>query len=924
MYSSLKGTTNGGGTTTVRRSFPVAPGETIRKGDVVTVFDNLAYKNAELPLDALPKFSPDVLYVQPDEQSRAVHAIGEDEFIQIASTDHRIRITRFDAGPDGIVEKAGKLLPVLGVEGIDRMVFKPLDEGTGLLCYLEHNTALWRFLAVRWGDGDGVELGSPFVTELNTNGLPEIESASPDSFVMVWHCVLAEPPRMKARVGVIGADLSIAMPADAYAFEAVPLLSDRFAFAKLGEGRYVVNIVIDEPQPTVATQTLSVAEGLINLGERAVWRPHASKNVELRALVMSPDHYVLLNKMERGLDIYNIGMRDNKPTMAAPFQVTISDLFFDAIRLSEQRFVLAYNDRNAGSLTTTMFQAPSSSIAALPMFTKGQFGTIRGNANRLRFLPLGDSLYVLTFNSAASSYADYTQALLLRMTADMTAFEDVLVKEQLTNVWDRGCEAEYFHFCALGTTGRFIVSGNGRMKLFRCGWTPLRFIDAGVGEFSLETGDYYSSGRLFDAVALSNGFVVLAYRERDTWHGKLSVFEPRSGGYRPIASHTFSYSHVDNLAIVEIVPGKFALQYRQRIKPTYDGGGSEREVKVLVAKVTGEGITEKATTSFEPEPYQETRLFPLAGDRLLVLGLNHKIDLFARVFRYRESGATPSFEPLGEALRLDYERANFTSARLGPNLFAATSAGSFLVEAREDGTLISSGRLSLETNGSVTHGMLDDEDGHVAFLLTDSASGAIETVRYAKLGGRLLQAGDAAARKEKMEGVVTELRNLRGKTAFVYKARWTKGMTSQPGRPASDLRLALLDTGSAADGAPPQDRFYPFPSSQDTPSVFLPIDDRRAFCAMSDGRNNQLYTIAYLDDAHLAFGRPYLTPSGIAGSDGIEGQSIEVTLRGIAEVPGATLQAGTAYASGRDGRLSVEPGGRTVGVAVSASELLIE
>ncbi|TLS51759.1 hypothetical protein FE782_12645 [Paenibacillus antri] len=920
----MKGTMNGGGTTTVRRSFPVAPGETIRKGDVVTVFDDLAYKNAELPLDALPKFSPDVLYLRPDEQSRAVHAIGSDEFIQIASTDHHIRIARLAAGPDGIVEKAGKLLPVFGVEGIDRILFKPLDEGTGLLCYLEHNTVLWRFLAVRWAGGDGLELGGPFVTELSTNGLPEIESAGADSFLMVWHCVLAEPPRMKARLGAIGSDLSVAMPADAYAFEGVPLLSDRFAFAKLGEGRYVVNCFIGDPQPTVATQALFVREGRIELGGRAVWRPPASKNVEMRALALSPDRYILLNKTESRLDIYNVAMLNDVPSMAAPFQVTVSGLFFDAVRLSDRRFAVAYNDRNAGSLTTTMFEASATGNAVLSLFSRGMLGTIRGNANRLRFVSLGESLYVLTFNSEASSYADYTQALLLRMTADMTAFEDVLVKEQLTNVWDRGCEAEYFHFCALGTTGRFIVSGSGRMKLFRCGWTPLRFIDAGVGEFSSETGDYYSSDRLFDVVALSNGYVVLAYRERDTWHGKLSVFEPRPGGYRPIASHTFSYSHVDNLAIVEIAPGKIALQYRQRIKPTYDSGGSEREVKVLVAKVTSEGLTEKATTSFEPEPYKETRLFPLAGDRLLVLGLNHKIDLFARVFRYREAGATPSFEPLGEALRLDYERANFTAARLGPNLFAATSAGSFLVEAREDGTLISSGRLSLETSGSETHGMLDEEDGHVACLLTDSASGAIETVRYAKLGGRLFQAGDAAARKEKLERIVTELRRMRGKTAFVYKARWTKGMTSQPGRPASDLRLALLDAGSAADGAPPKDRFYPFPSSPGTPSVFLPIDDRRAFCAMSDGRNNQIYTIAYLDDAFLAFGRPYVTPSGIAGSDGTEGQSIEVTLRGIAEVPGATLQAGTAYASGRDGRLSVEPGGRTVGVAVSASELLIE
>jgi len=925
LYSSLRGGA-GGGATSVRRAFPAAPGETIRKGDVVTVFDNQVYKTVKQPFDALSKFSPDVFYTQSNEQSRAVHPIGGDGFVQIGTTDKRIRISRFQAGAGGIVEKASKYIRVEGVEGINLFTFQRLTGSTGVICYLEHNTDQWRMAVIRWSGDDGLELGASFRIVMNTVTPPQIESVTADSFVTVWHCTLATPYRIKARMASVGADLAISMPRDAMQIEIIPEISDKFAFVKLGEGRFALNYwvhAVGMTPPTFGIRMLLVQDGVMSLGEQTTLRPDLVAQTEMRALVMSPDYYVVMSKVGARLDLYGVSVLNNKPAVSSTLQVPVQDPFYDAVQVSPLRFALAFNNRQTGSITTNMYDRSGGVLKLL--FDRQQLDTVKGAYNRFRFLSLGDSLYVLTFNSEADPNCDFTQALLLRMTGDMTGFEAVNAKEQLINVWDQGCGALWFHFCAFGAGGRFLASGGGRVKLFRCGWAPTRFISAGVGEFSLRSGDGNIVGRTYDAVALSNGYVAVAYRERDTWHGKLSVFEPFEGGYRPLVSHTFAYSHVDNLALVEVVPGKIALQYKRRINPTYDGKLTDNgELKVLIATVSSQGLTEKTTVSFDPETYRESRLFPLAGGRLLVIGLDYRINLFARIFAFQDNGSSSAFVPLTEPVILDYERIEFTAERLGENRFSATSYSTFLVEISPDGTIVVSDRMyGMYGDGDRRASMFEEDEGSATLIAADPSTHELQTLRYARLDKGLYPVGGRVPRGNKMLKLESDLYRMQGKAAFLYRSIWPNVASSQPGEPVQDRCLALLDTGEPTIGTKPNDRHYIFPSSPDAAPVFQPIDDHRAFCIVSDGRNNQLYAVAYIDEKHLSFGKPYVTPSGVAGSDGAGGQLIDVTMSGIAE-SAVPLQAGAVYYADKDGALTVDSRGRRVGRAISDRELWIE
>ena len=254
-------------------------------------------------------------------------------------------------------------------------------------------------------------------------------------------------------------------------------------------------------------------------------------------------------------------------------------------------------------------------------------------------------------------------------------------------------------------------------------------------------------------------------------------------------------------------------------------------------------------------------------------------------------------------------------------MFYASSAGTNLVEVEADGTIHVGHKLYWNLGPREVHGIFG-EDGGEATALARGATGAMETVPLVRRGQGLFQADEAASRGKRMRRPESELYRWRGKLAFLYRAEWSGG-GSQPGVPAQDLRLALLEREPPANGAAPSDRHYRFPSSPEAGCAFQPIDDGRAFCVLSDGLNNQRYAIAYVDDEQLSFGRPYLTPSGIAGGNGVAGQSVEVTLRGLAEA-GTTLKAGVVHYAGKDGRPTVEPTGRKLGLAVSARELLLE
>ena len=657
---------NGEGASTIRRTFPVAPGGTIRKGDVVTVFEGQAYACAELPMDAMPRFSPDVLYfASPGERTRVLHEIGGGDFLHIGSADRLIRLTRIGLGPDGIVEKTVKTIPVYGAEGLNTLTYRRLTDGTGLLGYLAHNTPnRWRIVVVRWPDGDGLTLGAAAEVEMHTYEPPIFESVAEDTFVAAWHCTRAEPYRIKTRVGTIGDDLAVRMEGqDGFVVEAAPHLSEKFAFVKLVDRTYALAYWIDDAAlPTLVTRLVSVAGVMIELGPKTELRPGAAaKNVELRCLAMSASSYVILQKVESELRVYGVNAGEGVLTIgASPARYAFPDPYFDAVRVAERRIALAYNDRPTGAIVTAML---GTHPAPVPLFERRQFGSVLAPSNELTFTPLGESLYALAFNSALSHDThDYTQALLLRLTPEMESFDEVNVREQLTNVWDQGSAAESFRFCAAGA-GRFLAAGAGRVKLFRCGWTPTRFIDAGVGEFAAKSGAPHATGRLYETLRLSNGYVALAYRERDTWHGKLSVFAPvEGGGYRPHASHTFSYSHVDNLALAEVAPGKLAVQYKQQRTPSYNGDPPEGpEQRVLVATVTNEGLTDKMTLPFDSEqddPYRDTRWFALPGGSglVLVLGQDAGINLFARVYRFQDAGPATAISPVGPAVRIDYER----------------------------------------------------------------------------------------------------------------------------------------------------------------------------------------------------------------------------------------------------------------------------
>jgi hypothetical protein len=922
---------NGEGASTVRRTFPVAPGETIRRGDVVTVFDDRAYACAELPFDALPRFSPDVLYfASPGERTRVLHEIGGGDFLHIGSADRLIRLTRIGIGPDGIVEKAVKTIPVYGAEGLNTLTYRRLTDAAGLLCYLAHNSPnRWRIVVVRWPDAGGLTLGAAAETEMHTYEPPIVESVAENRFVAAWRCTRAEPYRVKTRVGTIGDDLAVRMEGnDGFVVEAAPLLSEKIAFVKLVDRTFALTYWIDDAaQPTLVTRLVSVPDVMIELGPKTELRPGApAKNVELRSIAMTASSYVILQKVESELRVYGVIAGNDFLTIgAAPARYTFPDSYFDAVRISERRIALAYNDRPTGAIVTAML---GTHPVPVPLFERRQFGSILAPSNELTFTPLGDSLFALTFNSALSyDTHDYTQALLLRLTPDMTGFDEVNVREQLTNVWDQGSAAESFRFCAAGA-GRLLAAGGGRVKLFRCGWSPTRFIDAGVGEFAPKSGAPHATGRLYETLRLSNGFVALAYRERDTWHGKLSVFAPvAGGGYRPHASHTFSYSHVDNLALAEVAPGKLAVQYKQQRTPSYNGDPPEGpEQRVLVATVTDEGLTDKTTLPFDSEqedPYRDTRWFALPDGPglVLVLGQDAGINLFARVYRFQDAGSASSFTPVGPSVRIDYERISFAAGRLAPNAFYVSSAGTNVVEVEADGTIHVGHKLYWNLGPREVHGIFG-EDGGEATALAVGEAGAMESIPLIRRGQGLFQADDATSRGRGMRRPESELLRWRGKLAFLYRAAWSGG-GSQPGVPAQDLRLALLERDPPADDSAPSDRHYRFPSSPEAGCAFLPLDDGRAFCVLSDGLNNQRYAIAYVDDAKLSFGRPYLTPSGIAGGDGAEGQHVEVTLRGLAEA-GATLKAGAVYYAGKDGRPTVEPTGRKLGLAVSARELLLE
>lgn len=929
MYSSLKGLTNGGGTASIRRSFPVAPGESIEKDDVVTIFDNKLYRNAEIPVDALPRFSADVLYLDGEEDSRAFQALGGNSYLYIGTTQKVISIYRAELDASGMSVSAVKKLPIYGVEGINRFLFKSISEQMGILCYLESNTSLWTLLTIRWNNG-GLHVGEPSRLELYSVSLPAIEGLSDNKFLLAWHCTRTAPWKLKASVCNIGQNDYITLEGDATEVDSAPNLYSEFAFNRLSAGMFAASYWVKESDTKGSLVTKVVTwngERLAVGTDKCVIATAGSWQIEVKHSVLSPVHFILSLKLDTALTFYPITLREaaNIPVNGASSASNVTDAYYDAVKISEKRFVTAVCNKATGALVLTLFDTTDGNIKQIA--AKTVLTTLKNSYNKLKFTAVGQSLFVLTFNHTPEPDYAYTQALLFRMTPDQNVIDDLNWKEQLTTIWDRSAAAYSFFFCP-HTENSFIAAGQGRLKLFRYGWSPSRFISSGVGEFNSVTGDRNSLlTRTTASITLSNGYIVIAYRERDTWHGKLAVFQPVGDGYKPVQSHTFSYSHVDNLSMAELTPGVIALQYKQRIIPSYDSkqkstGSAFEEWKLMSVSISSTGLSGKTTTSLNlGEAFLKSQIIKIGNGYLLHVGLNASYSVSARIIRFLVSDTSVTFTPLNQVEYLDYQRMNASAIPIGPSLAAIhTGFHTIVVEVGDNGLLYKLADKYLELVDRTTSGLISDGRGGFIQVTTHNVNQQLlELTPYRFADNKLFQYADTrSVNRKTFDVIVGEVAD--GNAAVFYQAIWSSGRRPSLTDPHQTMFLGLLDINT---GSNPEDRHYPFPSSEGTIPVFLPLGGQRYFCIGSDPNGNQIYMTAYSDGEQLSYGKPCLTLLGVAVSNGAPGEYVEVAIRGIVEVA-STLRAGAAYYNGQDGKLSAYPTGSKVGIAISENELLID
>ncbi|MCK9858826.1 hypothetical protein CFI03_009540 [Paenibacillus sp. ATY16] len=921
--------TSGGGTSSIKRTFPVAPGETIEKDDVVTIFDNMLYRNAEMPVDALPRFSPDVLYLNSEEYSNSIHPIGGNSYLYIGTTQKVISIYRVELEASRMSVSVVKKLPIYGVEGINQFQFKPLSEDMGILCYLESNTSIWTMLTIRWND-NGLQLGESSRMELYSGGsLPAIESLSDNKFLLVWHCTKVAPWRLKASVCNIGLNDLITLEGYATEIDSAANLYAEFAFSKLSAGMFAASYWVKESDTKGSLVTRVVTwngERLAVGTDKSVIITAGSWQIEVKHLVLSSVHFILSLKLDTTLTFHPITLREaaNIPVNGGPTTGNLADPFYDAVKISEKRFVTAVCYKESGALVLNLFDTTDGNIKQIA--GKAVLTSVKGSSNKLTLTAIGQSLFVLAFNHEPERDYAYTQALMFKMAPDQNVIDELNWKEQLTSIWGRDAAAYGFIFCPTAASG-FIAAGQGRLKLFRCGWSPTRFISSGVGEFNRVTGDHDRIWRTVASVVLSNGYVVIAYRERDTWHGKLSVLQPFEGSYKPIQSHTFSYSHVDNLSIVELTPGVIALQYKQRINPSYDSkqlnsDNTFEELKLLTGSVSSTGLSGKITTGFKPEEaYMNSQIMKLDNGYLLHVGVTSNYVVTARVIRCVINDTSVTFTPLDQVEYLDYQRMNASAILISPNLAAIqTDSKMIVVEVGENGLLCKLADHYFQLQDRTTRGIIADGRGGFIQVTTHNINQELlELTPYRFANNKLFQYADTRSVSRTTLDVQVEV-GADGKAALFYQARWQSGRSSSLVEPHQTMFLGLLDINT---GSNPEDRHYPFPCSEETLPVFLPLGGQRYFCMGADPDGNQIYMTAYSNGEQLSYGKPSLTPHGIASSDGVPGEYVEVAIRGIAEVD-APLQAGSTYYNGRDGKLSIYPTGSKVGRAISGNELLME
>ncbi len=928
MISSLKGMANAGGGTTIKRRFPVAPGETIEKGDVVSIFNNQAYKNSAVPVPSLPRFSPDVLYLPSRTDAAAVHAISDEFFLHLGQADQEIAVTLCQMSSSGILERAKKSIFYSSVEGLAHISFKPLGPGTGVIFYQEHNTQLWTFVSVDYSDHQHLLLGTPTRYELFAGGVPQIEAVTSTSFLVAWLCMRVAPKRYKVSLFSFGGEkLETISKGQDVEVESGNYIDSVFAMSKLDSTTFAITCrnVVTEGYALI-TRVIRVPGTEIVLGGRAVKVTSEAANFRIKQVSLTPTKLVIFLNLLGNMNLFLVNLSGDIPTFSD--SITYSeklhrerDSAFEMIRVSDDRFMIAYrpvdtsNKGLPGKLA--VFQTTGSKLAFVCATELSKYSSVD---NKFQLIALGSGMFVVSFNSFYSERHDYTQALLVKMDATMSQFDVISPKEQLTNLYDQGCFAEWFFLSPIGTTGRFLAAFRNRIKIFRCGWTGAKFISSGVGEFQDISGDMGVEGAPVKAVVLSNGFTVVAYRERDTWHGKLSAFREASGALQPIFSHTFSYSHVDNLSLIEIAPGKIGLQYRQRKYPIYDDKqyGGEHELKLMVAEVTENGLQGKSTIDLDPaDVYRRSWLFPLDNGRILVAGINSGLNVFSTVFQYQEKSTGFVMVPIGEKRIMAYERANIEIFRLGPRLFSVLDYSGYLFEVKEDYSVV---KLNNWIPGNPDfYGIAPWEDD-IGYLLTDSTStsGRLSITKLAYLDGWFRQAGKARTLSEIATKNIIQFQKLGNRLFLLYVDNAINN--SAVGEPNQNVSVALVGFDEENDAV--NSRFHSFPAAANMAPLFVPIDDRRAFVVAMDCFQNQTVTVAYLDDHYLSYGRPFLSPGGVAANSGAEGEYIEVVENGIANFY-EDLMTGAMYYTDQNGKVSTKANTRKVGVAISPSELYV-
>lgn len=931
--SSLKDMTSKGTIPLIRRQFPVAPGETIEKGDVVSVFNNQVYKNSAAPLSALSRFSPDVLYLPSLNYFREIVAISDSLLLTLSTGEQELIVATYEVSAKGIVEKSKKYIYISDVEGFAFYRLTVLSSSQAVIIYKESNSSSTKAVAINFSDSGNLKLGQP--TEITDTWVHEnslnIEVISATSFLMVW----LPTENVRAKICTLsGTDNLVVTNVSEYNV-AYANSSNFLVLKKLDSSRFaIVYTSSGSTGKFLKTKVLQTSGTALN------WKaqdtqvgssvPATFPNDQIKVCVLNSGKYVIIYNTGSGHKFSLIATSGQDSTVSfadwIPFSGATTRHSCDIVRLSDDRFLVALQVFNDTITNAYLFIVTTTGNVFAPVGSAQSIPANIYDPNKLRILPIGNDLYVVTFNYKGTDTFKYSQALMVKANATMTGLDTISTKEQLINLHQN--EIVYaFCFASLGTTGRFVAAFANRLKVFTCSWSPVKFITAQTGEFHDIWTGVDVTGKLQKAAVLSNGDVVVIYRERDTRHGKCSVLRPNNGGYNLLYTHTFSYSHVDNLDVLELASRKIVIQFKHRKNPSYDQSQNNHgflyeENTYLVAELTDTGLTElaKMSATVLPDPYQISFLLPEKSTstvlRFRIVAQIPNQNTFTRTVDYYLTGGIISAT---DDRFIDYVPNKFTVSKVGDSHFAIVSLTNYsLFKIRENSSVVKMLDSALPTNiGAETFGLLPWE-GNQEYLLAKNSTGCLNLAQYSYAEETIYLTGTVQRRERVIPSKIYSFERMGNRIVLLYKDG--NQAPSEGGRPNRDTFIALL----APDrwNRKIKDIFMPLPGAVNMFPVCVPISDNRALVICMDGNGNQIITTAYVDDQCITLGRPNLTPTGVASESGSVGQEIGVVLNGIVDYY-TGLTVGATYFTDANGKISATAGSRLVGTAISDKELLI-